>query len=83
MHWFCTWYSGHDSYRTSTLYAVPYAIGNRLADGLDGAIARHTQLSDFGDFLDIVADFTIYSGIVFAFSISQSHYLWYALNTDL
>ena len=54
-------------------------LGNRLADGLDGAIARHTQLSDFGGFLDIVADFIIYSGIVFAFGISQSHYLWYAL----
>ncbi|MGC6404343.1 MAG: CDP-alcohol phosphatidyltransferase family protein [Candidatus Comchoanobacterales bacterium] len=54
-------------------------IANRLADGLDGAIARHTQLSDFGGFLDIVVDFIIYSGIVFAFGISHSQYLWPAL----
>ena len=50
---------------------------NRLADGLDGAVARASSLSDFGGFLDIVSDFIIYSGVVFAFAIrdqSQSLY---------
>tara|TARA_Y200000002_G_C22686821_1_gene666295 strand:+ start:4372 stop:4974 length:603 start_codon:yes stop_codon:yes gene_type:complete len=45
-------------------------ILNRLADGLDGAIARHTQLTDFGGFFDIVADFITYSGVIFAFAIA-------------
>jgi len=40
-------------------------------DGLDGAIARQSTLSDFGGFLDIVCDFIIYSGIVFAFGMAQ------------
>jgi phosphatidylglycerophosphate synthase len=40
---------------------------NRLADGLDGAIARHSQTSDAGGYLDITLDFIFYSAIVFAF----------------
>jgi phosphatidylglycerophosphate synthase len=42
---------------------------NRLADGLDGAVARQTRLTDRGGFLDIVLDFILYSGIVFAFAV--------------
>jgi phosphatidylglycerophosphate synthase len=51
---------------------------NRLLDGLDGAIARITAPSDFGGVLDIVCDFIIYSGIVFAFGISAPVSLFYA-----
>ncbi|MCT4635090.1 MAG: CDP-alcohol phosphatidyltransferase family protein [Rickettsiales bacterium] len=51
---------------------------NRLADGLDGAIARNSQLTDFGGFLDIVCDFIIYSGIVFAFTIADPENTFYA-----
>jgi len=43
---------------------------SRLADGLDGAVARHSRKTDLGGFLDIVADFTFYGaiplGMVFA-----------------
>lgn len=53
-------------------------IANRLCDGLDGAIARHQGLSDFGGFLDIVCDFIIYAGIVFAFGIAEPEHLMYA-----
>jgi phosphatidylglycerophosphate synthase len=42
---------------------------NRLADGLDGAVARQTRLTDRGGFLDIVLDFILYSGFVFAFAV--------------
>jgi phosphatidylglycerophosphate synthase len=42
---------------------------NRLADGLDGAVARATRLTDRGGFLDIVLDFILYSGFVFAFAV--------------
>ena len=51
---------------------------NRLLDGLDGAVARKTGLTDFGGFLDIVCDFIIYSGIIFAFGLAESENLWAA-----
>jgi phosphatidylglycerophosphate synthase len=51
-------------------YTAAFFIAlNRLFDGLDGAVARQNILSDFGGFLDIVCDFIIYAGIVFAFAL--------------
>ena len=44
---------------------------NRLADGLDGAVARRTKLSDRGGFLDIVLDFLVYAGMVFGFAVAD------------
>ena len=44
---------------------------NRLCDGLDGAIARQTDTTDAGGFLDITLDFIFYSAIVFAFIVSH------------
>ena len=44
---------------------------NRLFDGLDGAVARQSLLSDFGGYLDIVCDFIFYSAIVFAFTLAR------------
>lgn len=51
---------------------------NRLCDGLDGAVARNSLSSNFGGFLDIVCDFIFYSGIVFAFGISDPSKLFYS-----
>ena len=45
-------------------------IANRLLDGLDGAVARATQLSDFGGYLDIVADFAFYVAIPLGFGLA-------------
>jgi len=45
--------------------------GNRIADGLDGAIARRNGVTDLGGYLDIVLDFIIYSGVVFAFAAAD------------
>lgn len=53
------------------LYAFLLLCVNRFCDGLDGAVARHSKLTDFGGFLDIVCDFIIYSGIVFAFALAN------------
>ena len=39
-------------------------LGNRIMDGLDGAIARQTQATDRGAYLDIVLDFIFYSAVV-------------------
>ncbi|MCX7630903.1 MAG: CDP-alcohol phosphatidyltransferase family protein [Geminicoccaceae bacterium] len=44
---------------------------NRLADGLDGAVARATKLTDRGGFLDIVFDFIVYAGMVWAFALAD------------
>jgi phosphatidylglycerophosphate synthase len=42
-------------------------LASRLADGLDGAIARATQKTDFGGYLDIAADFLFYAAVPLAF----------------
>ena len=47
---------------------VPLALG-RLLDGLDGAVARASAPTDFGGFLDIVADFTFYGAVPLAFAL--------------
>ena len=46
------------------LVALGLILASRLADGLDGAVARATRLSDLGGFLDIVADFVFYAAVV-------------------
>ena len=47
-------------------------ILNRLADGLDGAVARACGRTDFGGYLDLVMDFIFYSAIPLAFAIANS-----------
>ena len=47
---------------------IPLLAG-RVADGLDGAVARATQKTDFGGYLDIVCDFALYGAIPLAFVI--------------
>ena len=42
-------------------------LASRLADGLDGAVARATRQTDFGGYLDIAADFLFYGMIPLAF----------------
>lgn len=42
---------------------------NRLADGLDGAIARATAKTDRGGFLDITLDFAVYAAFPLAFAV--------------
>ncbi len=44
---------------------------SRLADGLDGAIARATQKTDFGGYLDITADFVFYGAVPFGFILAD------------
>lgn len=44
---------------------------NRLADGLDGAMARLTQPTDQGAFLDISLDFLFYASIPLAFALAD------------
>jgi phosphatidylglycerophosphate synthase len=44
---------------------------SRLADGLDGAVARLTHTTDRGAFLDITLDFVFYASIPLAFAIAD------------
>lgn len=53
------------------LLALALIIANRLLDGLDGAVARATGLSDFGGYLDIVADFVFYVSVPLGFALAD------------
>ena len=50
----------------SWLALVPLLL-SRLADGLDGAVARATRPTDFGGYLDIASDFLFYGAVPAAF----------------
>ncbi|KDB03522.1 hypothetical protein U879_11590, partial [Defluviimonas sp. 20V17] len=67
---------------TGLLAALAIALGaphlalwlvllSRLADGLDGAVARATTRTDFGGYLDITADFLFYGAVPLAFVIAN------------
>lgn len=57
----------------SQLYLVALVVWlvSRLCDGLDGAIARQTRLTDLGGFLDISLDFIVYAAMVFGFALAD------------
>ena len=44
-------------------------LASRVADGLDGAVARVRGKTDFGGYLDIVCDFIFYAAIPMAFAL--------------
>ena len=44
----------------------------RLADGVDGALARLTRVTDRGAFLDITLDFMFYASVPLAFAVANS-----------
>lgn len=54
-------------------------LTSRLLDGLDGAVARATRVTDFGGFLDIVADFFFYVSAPVGFGLADSVNAPYAL----
>lgn len=51
--------------------ALVLIVLNRFADGLDGAIARQTKLTEAGGYIDIVLDFIFYSAVVFGFLLAD------------
>ncbi|MGC3874001.1 CDP-alcohol phosphatidyltransferase family protein [Halomonas sp. GXIMD04776] len=52
--------------------ALVVILLNRLADGVDGALARHTRTnSDAGGFLDIGLDFVFYATVVLGFALAD------------
>jgi phosphatidylglycerophosphate synthase len=53
--------------------ALALLIASRIADGLDGAIARATRHTDRGAFLDIVLDFLVYATVPLGFAAWSPH----------
>lgn len=53
--------------------ALVFILFSRTIDGLDGAAARNSSqgATDLGAYLDIVADFIFYTGIVFFFAVGR------------
>lgn len=51
--------------------ALVLVLGSRLADGLDGAVARARGATDTGGYLDIVADFGFYAAVPLAFVLAD------------
>lgn len=56
-------------YLRHDLAALGLLAASRLFDGLDGAVARATKLSDRGGFLDIACDFLFYGAVPLAFAL--------------
>ena len=46
-------------------------LASRLLDGLDGTVARLTQPTDAGGFLDIALDFLFYAAMPLAFAVAN------------
>ncbi len=53
------------------LAGLALLLASRFCDGLDGALARLTQATDRGAFLDITLDFIFYASIPLAFAIAD------------
>jgi phosphatidylglycerophosphate synthase len=51
--------------------ALAVLLLNRVADGLDGAIARHVGPTDRGAFLDIALDFVFYALFPLGFALAD------------
>jgi phosphatidylglycerophosphate synthase len=69
------WAAGAGACAATALRAWPVALGlwltNRLADGLDGATARAAGCAtEVGGFLDIVADFSVYAGVILGLAVA-------------
>ena len=56
----------------ATGWGLMFLLLSRIADGLDGAVARATEKTDFGGYLDIACDFLFYGAIPFAFVLMNS-----------
>ncbi|WP_010586769.1 CDP-alcohol phosphatidyltransferase family protein [Schlesneria paludicola] len=53
------------------LVGLGLILANRLADGLDGMVARRNGSSDVGGFLDFVLDILFYGGVPFSFAVAD------------
>ena len=61
------------------LMGLALILGNRMIDGLDGAVARAAGPSDFGGYLDIICDFVFYVAVPLGFGFARPENLPYAM----
>jgi phosphatidylglycerophosphate synthase len=54
------------------LSALVLILLNRLLDGLDGAVARATRISDLGGYLDTLADYVFYLAVPLGFGFAAT-----------
>lgn len=54
------------------LVGLALILVNRLLDGLDGAVARASGLTDFGGYLDTLADYVFYVAVPVGFGLAAS-----------
>ncbi|HEX8005011.1 MAG TPA: CDP-alcohol phosphatidyltransferase family protein [Trebonia sp.] len=69
------WAAGAGACAATALRAWPAALGlwlaNRVLDGLDGPAARAGgKATEAGGFLDIVADFSVYAGVILGLAVA-------------
>lgn len=57
--------------RGAPLAGLALFLAGRLADGLDGSVARLGKATDRGAFLDITLDFLVYASIPLAFALAD------------
>ena len=53
------------------LIGLVLLLFSRFLDGLDGAVAKATEITDFGGYLDIVLDFVFYGAIPLGFVLAD------------
>jgi phosphatidylglycerophosphate synthase len=54
--------------------ALLLLVAGRTADGLDGAVARASKITDRGAYLDITLDFLFYGAVPLAFALRQPEF---------
>ena len=60
--------------------ALVVILLNRLLDGLDGAVARHSHATAFGGYLDIVCDMVFYAAVPVGFALARpENAVWAAI----
>lgn len=52
-------------------FAAALIVVNRALDGVDGALARQSVVTERGGFLDITFDFIFYSAVPFGFALAN------------
>lgn len=61
------------------LAGLTLVVANRILDGLDGAVARHTQPTAWGGYLDSLADNIFYIAVPLGFASANPANVWPAL----
>jgi phosphatidylglycerophosphate synthase len=51
--------------------ALALVATNRILDGVDGAVARHHGVSDWGGYFDIVSDYVFYAAVPLGFAFAD------------